>query len=265
MNGLGVRLAFRLTVLFTVGAAVGLWGTLGADRNTVDLILRIREEIKKLTGSYPHIVVSRLHRIKLDPNREIEEAAQGDPESERAWWEYHTFLEEATDLVEDEFGKGLYIDLHGHGHDIARLELGYLLSSNDLANSDETLSGAGFINKSSFRALGLEQGTDFADLIRGPQSLGSLFEVRGVPAVPSQNQPNPGGNPFFSGGYNTARHGSRDGGSVSGVQIECNYPGIRDTEENRQAFAEDLAEVLAVYCPEVFGVELGPVAAPSGH
>ena len=52
---------------------------------------------------------------------------------------------------------------------------------------------------------------------------------------------------------------------MSGVQIECNYPGIRDTEENRQAFAEDLAEVLAVYFPEAFGVALGPAAAPSGH
>lgn len=238
------------------------YGTTGQDRQTLDLALRIREEIKELTGSYPYIVLSRLHRLKLDPNREIVEAAQGDPESERAWWEYHTFLEEATDLVEGGFGEGLYIDLHGHGHDIDRLELGYLLSSNDLANSDEVLAGANFINKSSFRALGLKPGADFAELIRGPNSLGSLLETWGVPAVPSQNQPNPGGNPFFSGGYNTARHGSRDGGSVSGVQIECNYPGIRDSPVNRRAFAQDLAEVLAAYFPMLFGMELVP-AVPS--
>ena len=241
------------------------WGAVVQDRNTWDLALRIREEIKELTGSYPHIVISRLHRIKLDPNREIEEAAQGDPESERAWWEYHTFLEEATQLVEDEFGEGLYIDLHGHGHEIQRLELGYLLSSSDLANSNETLSGASFINKSSFRALGQQPGSNFAELIRGPQSLGSLLEARGVPAVPSLNQPGPGGDPFFSGGYNTARHGSRTDGSVSGVQIECNYTGIRDTDENRQAFAENLAEVLRAFFQGTFGMELAPAGSPAGH
>jgi len=245
------------------------YGTTGQDRNTRDLALRIREAIRAQTGLYPHIIVSHLHRIKLDPNREIVEAAQGDQESERAWWEFQTFIDEATQLVEDAHGKGLYIDLHGHGHEIQRLELGYLLSSSDLANTDEVLSGTSFINKSSFRALGLEPGVDFADLIRGPQSLGAIFEARGVPAVPSQDQPDLGNNPFFSGGYNTARHGSRDGGSVSGVQIECNYTGIRDTAENREAFAGVLAEVLSAFFPAFYGRDLAPVSPlsspPSGH
>jgi len=163
-----------------------------------------------------------------------------------------------VNTVEDNFGEGLYIDLHGHGHDIARLELGYMLSSSDLANNDVALSGSSFINKSSFKALGQEPGANFAKLIRGPQSLGSIFEAAGVPAVPSQNQPDPGGHPFFSGGYNTGRHGSRDGGSVSGVQIECNYPGLRDTEVNRAAFAETLAEVLSAFFPAVFDRDLTP-------
>jgi len=234
------------------------YGTTVQDRNTLDLALKIRDAIKAKTGSYPHVILSQLHRIKLDPNREIVEAAQGDPESERAWWEFQTFIDESVLSVEDEYGDGLYIDLHGHGHEIARLELGYMLSSSDLANTNEVLSGASFMNKSSFRALGSEPGANFADLIRGPESLGTLFEAAGVPAVPSQNQPDPGGHPFFSGGYNTGRHGSRDGGSVSGVQIECNYPGIRDTDVNRAAFATALAEVLSDFFPIVFGRELGP-------
>ena len=234
------------------------YGTTGADRNTKDLALRIRDAVKAETGSYPHVIISHLHRIKLDPNREIVEAAQGDLEAERAWWEFQTFIDEATDIVEDKFGEGLYIDLHGHGHDIQRLELGYLLSSADLAESNEVLSGASFINKSSFKALGQAPGVNFADLIRGPQSLGSFLEALGVPAVPSQTQPDPGGNPYFTGGYNTARHGSRDSGSVSGLQIECNYTGIRDTDTNRAAFAERLAEALSDFFPAVFDGDLTP-------
>ena len=240
-------------------------GTTVQDRNTVDLALRIREAIRARTGFYPHLILSHLDRIKLDPNREIVEAAQGDLEAERAWWEFQTFIDEAVQLVEDAFGEGLYIDLHGHGHEIQRLELGYLLSPNDLASANEVLSGSPFIDKSSFKALGLKAGVNFADLIRGPMSLGSLLESAGVPAVPSQNQPTPGGDPYFTGGYNSARHGSRDGGSVSGVQIECNYTGIRDTDENRQAFAGGLAEVLAAFFPAFYGLELapvGPLASP---
>jgi hypothetical protein len=236
------------------------WGTTVQDRNTMDLALRIRSAIHAETGGYPYIIVTHLHRVKLDNNREIVEAAQGDPEAERAWWEHHTFIEEARRLVEESFGEGLYIDLHGHGHPNPRLELGYLLSRNDLTRPDENLDDAAYVEKSSFRTLGSKAGVDFADLIRGPLSLGTLFEAQGYPAVPSQAQPDPGGEPFFSGGYSTWRHGSRDGSAISGVQIECNYPGVRDSAPNRQAFAEALADILPVFFPTHFGMEFASLA-----
>ncbi len=232
------------------------YGTMAQDRNTLDLALKIRNAVKARTGFYPYVILSRLHRTKLDPNREIVEAAQGDPESERAWWEFQTYIEEAERLVTEAYGEGFYIDLHGHGHPIDRLELGYMLSASDLANTDQNLSAQSYVNKSSVRALAQKPGIAFTSLIRGPSSLGSLFEGLGFPAVPSLNQPNPGSDPFFSGGYNTGRHGSRDGGTVSGVQIECNYPGVRDTDANRQAFAEALAEALEAFFPVFFDMEL---------
>jgi hypothetical protein len=89
-------------------------------------------------------------------------------------------------------------------------------------------------------------------------SLGTLMEMEGLPAVPSQSQPDPGGDPYFNGGYNTVRHGSRDSGMISGVQIECNYTGVRDTEANRQAMAEALGRALAAFFPEHFGFPLAP-------
>lgn len=237
------------------------YGVTGSDRNTRELALQIRAAVKAQTGFYPHIIISHLHRSKLDPNREIEEAAQGDPEAERAWWEFQTFIDVAGDIVEGQFGEGFYVDLHGHGHDIQRLELGYLLSSADLSSDDEALSGSAFVNKSSYKVLGSKAGMNFADLIRGPMSLGSLMEMEGLPAVPSQSQPDPGGNPYFTGGYNTRRHGSRDSGAVSGVQIECNYTGVRDTEANRQAMAEALGRALTAFFPEHFGF---PFSANAG-
>jgi hypothetical protein len=239
------------------------YGTTGRDTNSKELALQIRDAIKTETGFYPHIIVSHLHRSKLDPNREIIEAAQGDPEAERAWWEFQTFIEEATETVEEAHGEGFYIDLHGHGHEIPRLELGYMLSSTDLGATDLLLNSASFVTKSSVRALGSKPGVNFAELIRGPSSLGTLLEAEGFPAVPSQAQPNPGGNPFFSGGYNTDQHGSRYGGSVSGVQIECYYTGVRDTEANRQAFAEALARVLVSLFVAHYDTGLTPATAAS--
>jgi len=238
------------------------WGTMVTDLNTRELALQIRDAIKTQTGSYPHIIISHLKRTKLDPNREIVEAAQGAPEAERAWWEFQTFIDEARAIVEDTFGEGFYIDLHGHGHDIQRLELGYLLSSGDLEHADEDLSSSIYINKSSLRHMGQKAGTDFAALIRGPLSLGTLLEEEGFSAVPSQSQPDPGGNPFFSGGYNTVAHGSRDGGTVSGVQIECNFAGVRDLAASRQAFAEGLGRALSIFFPAHFQMEFAPFSAP---
>jgi hypothetical protein len=52
------------------------------------------------------------------------------------------------------------------------------------------------------------------------------------------------GQPYFSGGYNTVRHSSYLGGTVDGVQIECNMAGVRDTPQNRRRFADSLALAL---------------------
>ncbi len=230
------------------------YGTTVTDSKTKETALAIRTAVYSFTGRYPHVIISNLKRTKLDPNREIVEAAQGNQWAEQAWNEYHGFIESAKDSVTKNYGKGLYIDQHGHGHAIKRLELGYLLSLSNLQLSDEQLNSQTYINKSSIRALTDESQFTFAEIVRGAKSIGTLFEDRGIPAVPSTNQPDPGsGNSYFTGGYSTVRHGSRDGGTVSGVQIEAYYTGIRNNAENRENYAEILTEALDVYFQEHFG------------
>lgn len=238
------------------------YGVTGQDRNTRELTLAIREAVFQRTGAYPHVILSNLHRRKLDPNREIVEAAQGNHHAERTWWEFQIAADEAGYLVEEGFGEGLHLDIHGHGHDIDRLELGYLLSGSDLAQSDAALSGSSSVNKSSLKALAEKAGNDLASLVRGPESLGTLMEDRLVPAVPSTAQPNPGQDDYFTGGYNTVRHGSRNGGTISGIQIEHHYPGLRDEAQNRVRYAEALADALLVFFQAHFGFELAPGSPP---
>ncbi|NNK64052.1 MAG: hypothetical protein HKO98_12700 [Gemmatimonadetes bacterium] len=217
------------------------------DRNTELLAEAVAAALEARLGGRPHLVVSYLHRRKLDPNREIGEAAGGDPRAEHAWWEFQNLIEHAQARVVESHGTGLYLDLHGHGHPIARIEWGYLLDGDALALSDEILDQAPWPTRVSIRRLVADNGAALSELLRGPDALGSLLEDEGFPGTPSDVQPGPGGAPFFSGGYNTRRHGSADGGPLSGVQIEAPFPGVRETAATREAFAAALAKAVDRY------------------
>jgi hypothetical protein len=220
------------------------YGSTVQDLNTEDLARRIAAELQRQTGRRPHLVISHLHRRKLDPNREIEEAAQGSVLAENAWFEYHSFIETARRAVTRENGGGFLLDVHGHGHEIQRLELGYLLSAGDLNQPDAVLNEPRFAAKSSIRKMAESSTLPFTAIVRGEFSLGSLLVARGYPAVPSASDPAPGSAPYFTGGYTTVRHGSRDTGTVDAIQLEANRIGVRDTAENRQRFAEAMAEAI---------------------
>jgi hypothetical protein len=102
---------------------------------------------------------------------------------------------------------------------LQRAELGYLFRSADLdsgADLDPSLSSIS--NLARRRAT---SAAEFDDLLRGPSSFGAFLEQNGYAAVPSPSDRGPGaGNPYYNGGYLTRRHGSKNGGTVDGIQIE---------------------------------------------
>jgi hypothetical protein len=149
-------------------------------------------------------------------------------------------------------GRGFYVDLHGHGHAAARLELGYLLDASELALSDRDLD-RGYAALTSLADLASTVQVPFSALLRGPASLGGLLEGQRVASVPSPATPSPGSDPYFSGGYSTERHARAP---MSGVQIEAHYPGVRDTEANRRAFAEALASALSAFFDSHYRIPL---------
>ena len=220
------------------------------DLNTQELVRQIDSAVYDLFGCYPHIIINHLHRSKMDANRALIEAAQGNADAVQAWNDFHQFIEAANTTVENEYGKGLYLDMHGHGHDIDRLELGYRVSGSDLRMPDSQLNNPDIIESSSIVHLvdNNLQNINFTELIRGPNSLGELLEQKNFDAVPSNTTPTPfSGEAYFSGGYNTDRYGSSDGGTVDAIQIECHRPGLRDSYENRKTFALALSSSLETY------------------
>lgn len=219
------------------------------DSYTQEMSREIREAFFAATGCYPHIVINRLHRRKLDANREIAEAADGNAHAEDAWTAFHTFIDSSKNQVLRQYARGLFLDLHGHAHDIQRVELGYLLTGEELNRSDDVLNIDAYITRSSIKSLAISnQGrSTHAELLRGEQSIGALLENRSFPSVPSDSDPYPLVNqPYFNGGYNVARHGSNPGGQIDGVQVECNWD-IRFDGLTRKRFAKSLAEVLLEY------------------
>src|SRR5687768_2585032 len=102
------------------------------DLNTIELVLAMQQRYHARYGAYPHVILNRLHRVKLDANRPVAEAACGDAEAKTAFYEFQDFITMARNTVLQSPGKGWYMDMHGHGHAIQRLELGYLLSAAQL-------------------------------------------------------------------------------------------------------------------------------------
>lgn len=234
------------------------YGVTGTDSNTIPLAELLIEELEARYGGKPHAIISRLHRTRLDPNRDLEEAAQGDPTAIAAWQRFHDCAQKACDSVMKKSGLGLLLDIHGHRHLEQRVELGYLVKGDILKRSDEELNAdAALIASTCIRDLDKRSPQSFSELLRGPQSLGGLLEFRGFRSLPSPARPSPGFMAsYFSGVYDVAAHGSRRGGTVSAIQVECPWNNVRDTPENQRRFAVALADSLGVYFEVHFGRKL---------
>jgi len=220
-------------------------GTFAFDTNTQELARAVADELHKRTGHWPHVIICRVTRKKIDCNREIKEGAAGNPLTEQTWKEFQAYIDAAQEAVVKKHGRGFYIDLHGHGHENQRLELGYLHSAEQLELSDDEINRAPYPAESSLNAIAARGSVPYADLLRGQHSFGALLEARGFLCSPSPTNPHPKP-PYFRGGYNTARHG-RDAPPLAGLQIESYSRGVRDTPEARKNFADAIAGTLDEY------------------
>src|SRR5438477_10191673 len=80
-------------------------GIFAFDTNTQELARAVADELHKRTGHWPHVVICRVHRRKLDCNREIVEGAAGNPLAEQAWREFQGFIDAAHDIVVRQHGR----------------------------------------------------------------------------------------------------------------------------------------------------------------
>lgn len=219
------------------------------DEFTIELARAIMDEFAK-TGQRPYLIINRMHRSKMDANRNRVDATCGDVNAEAVWDLFHGQIQNSMASVNAKFQKGLFLDLHGHGNPKQRVELGYLLFEDELALPNSALNSTALIEVSSIQNLIRNHPEDAShtDLLKGENAFGSLLYQAGFASVPSAADPFPlPEDNYFSGGYNTANYSSYNGGTIDGIQVECNRNGLRESVANREAFAVAFASTVVAY------------------
>jgi N-formylglutamate amidohydrolase len=219
------------------------------DEFTIEQARAIMDEFAKL-GYKPYLIINKIHRSKMDANRNSDDASCGDKNALAVWTLFHSQIQSSMADVSTKFEKGLFIDLHGHGNPKQRIELGYLLYEDELALADETLNSPALLSVSSIQHLAKNNtsGELHSALLKGENAFGSLLNQAGFPTVPSNSDPVPlASDNYFSGGYNTANYSSYKGGTIDGIQMECNKTGLRDSKTNREAFAVAFVHTVTAY------------------
>ncbi len=219
------------------------------DVNTIETALAIKNDLYAKTGCYPHLIISHLKRNKLDPNRNVSDGACGNAQAATAWNEFHAFIATARNTANLQYNSNtFFVDLHGHGNPLQRIELGYLLYDDELAFSDATLNTSQYVNYSTIKNLALNNANNYthSQLLRGSFAFGTLLTNQNYASVPSQSIPSPGLNSnYFSGGYIVANHTCyAQNVSINGLQMELYYDGIRDAAISRAAFANAFSNVI---------------------
>lgn len=75
----------------------------------------VANELRANWSLTPYVIIGKWSRKKVDFNREINEATLNHPEAILAYQNYHSNLRQAVNDTDQRFGRGLLIDIHGHG------------------------------------------------------------------------------------------------------------------------------------------------------
>jgi hypothetical protein len=215
--------------------------TTGTDLNTIELLKAIDSVCNADYGIKPYYVFTNLQRIKIDQNREFLEATCSNASLAIYWNNYHFSLDTCIIKALAKYPQCLFIDLHGHGHTKQRLELGYLVSGNELRNPSSILPSS----TSYYNMLLQNPFLSSNQFLTTPNAFGTLMANKNFPSVPSAQDPAPlATDSYFDGGYNTQFYTSSSYPKVYGWQIESNFTGVRDNQTSRINFAKAFLQSL---------------------
>ena len=217
-----------------VGLATGPSGFFtGRDTGTEELAREVFDAIKKRFGKSPYVVISKVHRKFLDPNRPADIAFE-DPKIQPVYDHYHDSLSKYCREVTDRFQVGVLIDIQGQG-----------------SLADTVFRGT----KNGLTVIHLRETFGEASH-HGAQSLFGLLSTRGWTVHPSpHNEKEQAG---FSGGFIVQSYGSHKALPIDAMQLE--FGAEYRMASRRAKTAEDLADALAEYVAKYLQIKAPPVS-----
>ncbi len=216
-------------------------GVFDMDDYTLELTVEIVKEFQNITGKTPYTIIANISRTKVDLNRKENEAYE-DIRAKKVYDQFHNFIQSSEKEIDEKYGKGLYIDIHGQSHPKGYLEFGYLLLNDVLKLHDSSLKD--YQDKTSIKTLSRFSNECFLEQLKGANSMGTLMCNEGYDSVPSKKIPYATDDNYFEGAYDTIRYGSLEGGNISGIQIEFPYKDIRDSKDNLEKCAKVFVKSL---------------------
>ncbi|XDD49666.1 hypothetical protein AB3N59_14885 [Leptospira sp. WS92.C1] len=227
-------------------------GTLGNDSNTADLAMKIHDEIHQILGKKPHLVINRVDRSKVDMNRNRNEAVDDSSVAAFgsnliAYEDFHRLITLAHNQMTNQFGRGILVDVHGHGQEQDIVQIGLNLTEAELESDANNWAANNLHRSSSFQFLVGSGSLTLSEALIGDDAIGTLLEEKGYPAFPNRQLrdfESSDDNHYFTGGFITDRYGSDDSGKIDAFQMETPGPNIRNAENTRADFAKKFAESL---------------------
>lgn len=192
--------------------------TMAFDGNVDVIALTLADDIEKLTGKRPYVVVANFTRRNVDANRAPEQAYEDDA-GEIVYNQYHDAIKAFRAEIIRTNKRGLIIDIHGHGRE-----------------KDTIIRGTA--DWTSVRHLVEEFGKE--SVVGADGILGTLARDPAYKHLPAVDQLDEKEFPSLNGGFITRNYGSYQGGDFDSIQFELGS-NIRKPE-NIPHFSETLAE-----------------------
>ncbi|MEO7728795.1 MAG: hypothetical protein ABIS45_16205 [Burkholderiales bacterium] len=171
----------------------------GADTNTDILALRIADEIERITGRTPYIVMAKFARKYIDANRSPE-IAMDDARARPYYDTYHNAVRQIIAEIRGKYPAGLLIDVHGQ-HFVPDV---VMRGTHNGKSVTRLLQRAGF------------------DAVTGPNGIFGQIEANGFKVFPGNDLPPRGKyeDAGLNGGYTVATYGSDTVDGIDAVQME---------------------------------------------
>lgn len=165
--------------------------------------LSLAQEVIHQLNVRPSYVLSEIHRSKVDLNREVVEATEGNPEAIKVYNDWNITIRTYKQLMLQKKGRGLLVDIHSN-NDADYIQLGYGIS----AKSYNRIANGGLASGTTLDSLG----GGLRRKMFGPNSIKTSLEYAGY------RIPNPVNDAMYFNGGRTIEHFA--GYGLGCVQVE---------------------------------------------